>query len=105
MFTEGAVPQTNNDLPVLYGVKLDGSRIAIDVMSFGCTDASHFSVQLHPMGGNSFQLSLLRQEQDLCRMSPHIVTLVVDLPGVANLAEARFTIMNSFATATTAPRR
>jgi hypothetical protein len=105
MFTEAVVSQTDNDLPVLYGVKLDGSRVAIDVMSFGCTEASHFSVQLDPAGGNSFHLSVVRQEQDLCRMSPHIVTLVMDLPDVANLAEARFTIMNSFATATTAPRR
>jgi hypothetical protein len=84
-------------MPLLYGVKLDGSRIVIDVESFGCTDASYFFVHLDPVSADTFQLSVIAQKQDLCRMRAHIVTLSLDLPAVANLGGARFLVMNKFA--------
>jgi hypothetical protein len=92
-------------LPLLYGVKLDGSRIAIDVESFGCTDASYFFVQLDSVSADIFRLSVIAQKQDLCRMRAHIVTLSLDLPAVANLAGARFLVMNKFAPPGTLTRR
>ena len=92
-------------LPLLYGVKLDGSRITIDVESFGCTDASYFFVQLDPVSRDIFRLSVIAQKQDLCRMRAHIVTLSLDLPALANLAGARFLVMNRFAPPGTLTRR
>jgi hypothetical protein len=107
MFTQGVLSQrsqSDDNLPVLYGVKLDASTVAIDAASFGCTDASYFSVQLDPMGAESFRLSIIRQKQDLCRMKAHIVTLTLDLPTVASLAGARFHLVNELATPGMLPR-
>jgi hypothetical protein len=102
MFVQAALsqqsPGDDGNLPVLYQVKLDASQIAIDVVSFGCTDASYFSVQLDPAPADSHRLSIIRQKQDMCRMSPHIVTLTMDLPTVANLAGAKFVLVNKLAT-------
>jgi hypothetical protein len=91
-------------LPLLYGVKLDGSQIAIDVASFGCTDASYFFVQLDAASADTFRLSVIAQKQDLCRMRAHIVTLTLDLPRVANLAGAKVIVMNKFAMPGALPR-
>jgi hypothetical protein len=107
MFSQEARAQGSfgdDTLPILYGVKLDGSRIAIDVASSGCTDASYFLVQLDPVSADTFRLSVIAQKQDLCRMRAHIVTLTLDLPAVANLAGVRFLLMNKFATPETLPR-
>src|SRR5262249_44433746 len=101
MFVQAALsqqsPGDDGNLPVLYQVKLDASRIAIDVVSFGCTDASYFSVQLDPAPADVHRLSIVRQKQDMCRMSPHIVTLTMDLPAVANPAGAKFVLVNKLA--------
>src|SRR5437763_1601970 len=78
--------QGGGNLPVLYGIKLDSARIAFDVVSSGCTDASHFSVQLDPVSSDTYQLSIIRHRQDRCRMSVHIITLTLDIPTVPNLA-------------------
>jgi hypothetical protein len=101
MFSQDSQAQGSrgdDNLPLLYGVKLDVSQITIDVASFGCTDASYFFVQLDPASVDTFRLSVIAQKQDLCRMRAHIVTLTLDLPAVANLAGARFLVMNKFAT-------
>jgi hypothetical protein len=96
--------QGDDNLPTLYGAILHGSQINIDVASFGCTDASYFHVQLDPASTDVFRLSIIAQKQDMCRMSAHIITLTLDIPAVANLAEARFLVMNRFAAPATLRR-
>jgi len=96
--------QGGDDLPVLYGMKLAGARIAVDVVSFGCTDASYFSVQLEPASPDTYRLAIIRRRQDRCRMGAHIVTLALDIPAVPNLAGANFLLMNRLATSVTLPR-
>jgi hypothetical protein len=91
-------------LPTLYGVKFEGAQIKIDVVSFGCTDASHFLVQLEPDSVDVFRLSVVTQKQDMCRMRAHIVTVTLDIPEVANPAAARFVFMNRFAASATLHR-
>jgi hypothetical protein len=88
----------DNSLPVLYGAKLGGSRIAIDVVSSGCTDASYFSVQLEPASTDTLRLSIIARKRDMCRMRAHIVTVMLELPAVANLSGTKFLVMNKFAT-------
>ena len=91
-------PQGADSLPVLYGMKLDGARIAVDVVSSGCTDASYFSVQLDPASPDTYRLSVVRRRQDRCRMSAHIVTVTLDIPAVPNLTGANFLLANRLAT-------
>lgn len=93
-----------DNLPLLYGLALDGSRIRIDVVSTGCTDASYFSVHLDPAPPDEHRLSITARKRDRCRMSPHIVTLTLDLPAVPNLAEAKFILTNRLAAPTTLQR-
>ena len=89
--------QGEDSLPVLYGLKLDSARITVDVLSSGCTDASHFSVRLDPELPDTYRLSIIRHQQDRCKMSPYIVALTLDLPAVPNLAGAKFHLRNSMA--------
>jgi len=79
-------------------MKLDGARIAVDVVSSGCTDASYFSVQLDPASPDTYRLSVVRRRQDRCRMSAHIVTVTLDIPAVPNLTGANFLLANRLAT-------
>jgi hypothetical protein len=88
----------DDKLPVIYAAKLEGTRIAIDVVSFGCTDASYFSVQLQPVSADVFRLSIIGRKQDSCRMAAHIATVMLEIPAIANLSEARFLLMNRLAT-------
>jgi hypothetical protein len=97
-------PQGSDDLPTLYGAKLEESQIKIDVVSFGCTDASYFSVELDPASVDVFRLSIIAQKQDMCRMRAHIITLTLDIPKVANLAGAKFILMIRFAAPVTLRR-
>jgi hypothetical protein len=91
-------PQPNDSLPVLYGMKLDGARIAIDVASSGCTEASYFSVQLEPVSPDTYHLSIKQNKEDRCRMSVHVITVTLNMPAVPNLAGARFLLLNRLAT-------
>jgi hypothetical protein len=94
----------DDDLPLLYGLKLNDSQIEIDVVSAGCTDASYFLIKLDPLSADTFRLSVIAQKRDLCRMRLHIVTLTIDLPDAGNLAGSRLIIKNKFATPATLPR-
>lgn len=94
-------PQHNDRLPVLYGMKLDGARIAIDVASSGCTDASYFSVQIDLASPDTYHLSIIQNKEDRCRMSVHVITVTLDIPAVPNLAGARFVLLNRLATPVT----
>src|SRR3712207_6622015 len=67
--------QSSDDLLVLYGMKVACARIAVDVVSFGCSDASYFSVKLEPALPDTYRLEIIRWRQDRCRMGAHIVTL------------------------------
>ena len=100
MFTTPAHSQTtqhNDNLPVLYGMKLDGARIAIDVTSSGCTDASYFSVHLDLVSPDTYHLSIIQNKEDRCRMSVHVITVTLDIPAVPNLVGARFVLLNRLA--------
>ncbi len=101
-----ATPASSQDLPDLYGIRLDSARIAVDVVSNGCTDASHFSVRLEPGAGfpDRYRLSVVRHGQDRCRMSTHLVTVVLDIPAVPNLLGAKFLLVNSLAAPVTLRR-
>jgi hypothetical protein len=90
--------QHNDSLPVLYGMKFDGARIAIDVTSSGCTDASYFSVQLDLASPDTYHLSIIQNKADRCRMRVHVITVTLDIPAVPNLAGARFVLLNRLAT-------
>ena len=90
--------QHNESLPVLYGMKLDGARIAIDVASSGCTDASYFSVHLDLVSPDTYHLSIKQHKEDRCRMSVHVITVTLDMPTVPTLAGARFMLLNRLAT-------
>lgn len=94
-------PQHNDRLPVLYGMKLDGARIAIDVASSGCTDASYFSVQIDLASPDTYHLSIIQNKEDRCRMSVHVITVTLDIPAVPNLAGVRFVLLNRLATPVT----
>jgi hypothetical protein len=101
MFATRAHSQTtphNESLPVLYGMKLDGARIAIDVASSGCTDASYFSVHLDLASPDTYHLSIIQNKEDRCRMSVHVITVTLDMPAVPNLAGVRFVLLNRLAT-------
>jgi hypothetical protein len=89
--------QSEADLAVLYGANFIGSRLAIDVVSSGCTDESYFLVKVDAEGSNTYRLSIIARKQDRCRMAPYIVTLTLDLPDIPNLVETRFFLMNKFA--------
>jgi hypothetical protein len=93
--------QHKDSLPVLYGMKLDGARIAIDVASSGCTDASYFSVQIDLASPDTYHLSIIQNKEDRCRMSVHVITVTLDIPAVSNLAGARFVLLNRLATPVT----
>jgi hypothetical protein len=86
-----------DDLPVLYGLRIDQSSLTIEVVSFGCTNASNFSIELEPVSADTFRLLVVIRKRDLCRMRAHIVTLMLDLPLVPDRAAARFLVMNKFA--------
>jgi hypothetical protein len=96
--------QGADNLPVLYGARLDGSQVAVDVVSFGCTDASYFSVQLDPISAAFYRLSVIAEKRDLCRMSPHIISVTLNIPAVADLAVARFQLANRLAAPVTLRR-
>ena len=96
--------QGEDNLPVLYGIKLSHAQIAIDVVSFGCTDASYFSVQLDPAPPDAYRLSVIQRRRDRCRMASHIVTLTLDIPAIANLTTANFFLVNRLGTPVTLPR-
>jgi hypothetical protein len=91
-------PQPPQSLPVLYGMQLDGARIAIDVASSGCTEASYFSVHLEPVSQDTYHLSIRQNKEDRCRMSVHVITVTLEMPVVPNLAGARFVLLNRLAT-------
>lgn len=93
--------QNNNNLPVIYGIKLDGTRLSIDVASSGCTDASYFSVQIALVSPDTYHLSIIQNKEDRCRMSVHVITVMLDIPALPNLAEARFVLLNRLATPVT----
>jgi hypothetical protein len=100
MFARSATSQTpdrDDALPVLYGAKFDDARVAVDVISFGCTDASYFSVRLEPDASGSFRLAVISRRQDRCRLAPHIVTVTLDVPAIPNSADPRFAVVNAFA--------
>src|SRR4051812_21588979 len=101
MSTTSALSQSSRDdtsLPVLYGVKLDGTRISIDVVSYADTFESDFSVQLDPESPNAFRLSILRHREDRGKVGAHIVTLTLELPPVAKLEDTKLRLMNRLAT-------
>jgi hypothetical protein len=93
--------QHHDSLPVLYGMKLDGARIAVDVASSGCTDASYFSVQIDLASPDTYHLSIIQHKEDRCRMSVHVMTVTLDIPAVPDLAGARFVLLNRLATPVT----
>jgi hypothetical protein len=91
--------QVTDNLPSLYGLKLDRAQVTIDVLSSGCTEASQFSVQIDidSEAPDIYHLSIIRHQQDRCKMSPYIVALTLDLPTVPNLTAAKFFLRNSMA--------
>jgi hypothetical protein len=90
--------QTHDGLAVLYGLRIDQLSLIIKVVSFGCTNASNFSVELESVSADTFRLAVVVQKPDLCRMRAHIVTLMLDVPPIPDPATARFLVMNRFAT-------
>ena len=97
-------PHIDHDLPVLYGIKLDDGRVAIDVASSGCTDESYFSVRLEPAAPDTYRLTIVQNRQDRCRMSAHVVTLTLDLPAIPNLTGVNFLLTNRLAAPGALPR-
>ena len=90
--------QGGNTIPDLYGVRLDGARITIDVVSYGMTVASDFSVQLDATSPDTYRLTIIRQKQDRGRVSPHITELTLEIPTIQHLEQAKFLVTNKLAT-------
>jgi hypothetical protein len=91
-------PQNSIDLPDLYALRLDGGRIRIDVISYGQTTASDFTVRLDSASPDEYRLSIVRHRQDRGRVGAHIVELILEIPTIQNLAQAKFTLANKLAT-------
>jgi hypothetical protein len=102
--TMSQTPPGDDSLPVLYGAKLVGARIAVDVVSFGCANASYFYVRLDPESAGSFRLSVISRERDRCRMASHIITVTLDIPAIPELGEAKFVLANTLAVPNNLPR-
>src|SRR5829696_1882668 len=86
--------QGDDTLPDLYGMRLDGARIAIDVVSYGMTVASDFSVQLDSASPDTYRLTIIRHKQDRGRVTPHIVGLTLEIPAIQHLTRAKFLLVN-----------
>jgi hypothetical protein len=104
MLAQCAPSQADDDLPILYGAKLHDSQITIEVSSFGCTDASYFSVRLDPASSNTYHLSVIRLKSDRCRMAAHVTIVTLNVPEVEDTTEAKYLLMNRFATGSGLPR-
>lgn len=101
MIAHPAHPQNTDgdaNLPLLYGVQFVDSRITVDVVSHGCTDESNFAVKVDPLP-DELQLSIVQVKPDRCRMSPHIVSVTLNIPSVAKPDEAKFKLLNRLAIA------
>jgi|1186.fasta_scaffold11661_3 hypothetical protein len=94
-FVSATVVRGEEALPLVYAARLDGTSLAVDVASSGCTDESYFSVMVEPDGADLFRLSIRTRKQDRCRMAPHIVTVILEVPATAR--EAKFLLMNRLA--------
>jgi hypothetical protein len=77
-------------------VQFVDSRIAIDVVSSGCTDETYFAAKVES-SSDSLQLSIIQVKPDRCRMSPHIISVTLDIPSVAKPDEAKFRLLNKLA--------
>src|SRR5215203_4107993 len=86
--------QVGNNPPDLYGVRFDGPRIRIDLVSYGQTAASDFSVQLEAASPDVYRLSIVRHKQDRGRVAAHVVALTLDVPTLPKLAQAKFILVN-----------
>lgn len=91
-------PQSGRDLPDLYGMRLDGVRVTIDVLSYGLTSASDFTVDLTPTSTGTYDLSIIRHRKDRGRVAPHIIAITLEIPAIPNLAQAKFHLSNKLAT-------
>jgi hypothetical protein len=69
----------NDDLPLLYGIEINGEQAMVQVVSNGCTEPSDFVLELRGTGEEA-ELTVKRLREDHCRMAPHIVELSLDLP-------------------------
>jgi hypothetical protein len=96
--------QGGDRLPVLYGIKFNDTQIVIDVVSFGCTNASYFLVQLDSASPDTYRLSIIQSRQDRCRIAAHIITLTLDTPAIPNLTDVNFLLMNRLRAPVTLPR-
>jgi hypothetical protein len=90
---------TAQDLPELYGVRLEEGSIVVDVVSTGCTEVAHFSVELQadPGAAGQYRLSVSRTTPDRCRMAPYIITVTLPIPRGVTPAPHRFLLMNRLA--------
>jgi len=83
-----------NNLPPIYGIILNSNKISIDIVSYGGTDASDFTIKLDKVSGYEYRLSIIRIKQDRGRIAPHIIRLNLEIPFVDNVDEAKFTLVN-----------
>lgn len=92
-----AEPADGDSLPVLYGLRLDNALVSFEAVSTGCTTAASFTLLLEPVSAGTYRLAIRQDQRDRCRMSPHIVTLALDLPAVPEGGQARFLVANQLA--------
>ena len=91
------------DLVTLYGVQFTGSRMSIDVVSNGGTDATYFGAKVQP-SADCFELSIVQLKPDRLRMRQHIISVTLEIPPVAKPDEAKFCLLNKFALPGALPR-
>jgi hypothetical protein len=99
MIAHPAHPQNaegDANLALVYGVQFVDSRITVDVVSFGCADESNFAVKVEALP-DALQLSIIQVKPDRCRMSPHIVSVTLNIPSVPKPDEAKFRLVNKLA--------
>jgi hypothetical protein len=99
MIAHPAHPQNAEDqanLVLLYGVQFIDSRIVIDVVSFGCADATYFTAKVE-RSSDALQLSIIQVKPDRCRASPHIVSVTLEIPSIPTPDEDKFRLLNKIA--------
>lgn len=77
----------------IHGFVIRNRKVVIAVTSHGCTEAEHFRLQTES-GIAGFMLTIVRTQEDNCRMVAHVREFEMDIP--EEIGNKPFTIQNPF---------
>jgi hypothetical protein len=82
----------------LHGFSIRDGKIVIAVTSNGCTEPTHFRLDVADTGGE-LAVTVVRMQPDSCKMVAHIVEIELDLPdSLKSAAFKPFRLQNLFIT-------